>query len=151
MSRQRVVVVILAVLAVVATGYLSVTAQSQSISDGLRELPAPNIPEASRHGEFITKTEYDAAKDEYKDRKLIYFFHAEWCFTCKAVAADARANLGLIPADVVIVEVDFDTETELREKYQVTGTTTFVQIDDKGNKINLWQADNAQSMIAEIK
>jgi len=53
--------------------------------------------------------EYHKNIDKYKNRKLIYFFKTDWCFACKVVSADARANLNLIPSDVVFVELDFDT------------------------------------------
>jgi len=83
--------------------------------------------------------------------KLIYFFKTDWCFACKVVSADARANLNLIPSDVVFVELDFDTENELRERYQVTLQTTFVQVDKDGNKINMWRADNIKDALKGIK
>ena len=102
-------------------------------------------------GDFITKDEYHKNIDKYKNRKLIYFFKTDWCFACKVVSADARANLNLIPSNVVFVELDFDTENELRERYQVTVQTTFVQVDKDGNKINMWRADNIKDALRGIK
>ena len=102
-------------------------------------------------GDFITKDEYHKNIDKYKNRKLIYFFKTDWCFACKVVSADARANLNLIPSNVVFVELDFDTENELRERYQVTVQTTFVHVDKDGNKINMWRADNIKDALRGIK
>lgn len=75
---------------------------------------------------------YDGAIDETAGTKVL-FFHASWCPKCRALDADILANE--IPDDVTIFKVDFDTATELRQRYGVTLQTTIVYVDDDGDAL----------------
>jgi hypothetical protein len=56
-----------------------------------------------------------------------------------------------IPAGVTIIKTDFDSSTDLRQKYGVTTQYTFVQVDSNGNEIAQWSATNTDKAIAGIK
>ena len=73
-----------------------------------------------------------------KDGKVILFFRASWCPTCKAVDVDIRKNLSSLPKNVTILDVNYDTETALKQKYGVTYQHTFVQVDASGGQITKW-------------
>lgn len=75
---------------------------------------------------------YDGAIDETPGTKAL-FFHASWCPKCRALEADILANT--IPDDVTIFKVDFDTATDLRQRYGVTLQTTIVYVDDDGDAL----------------
>lgn len=78
---------------------------------------------------------------------VVLFFHASWCPTCRA--ADTAIQSGLSDADgLTILKTDYDTETELRQKYGVTTQHTFVQIDASGNEIAQWTGTNTVADIA---
>ena len=70
--------------------------------------------------------------------KVVLFFRAGWCPTCKALDADIRSHLKDIPADVTILDVDYDNSTALKQKYGVTYQHTLVQVDASGNQITKW-------------
>ena len=70
--------------------------------------------------------------------KVVLFFRAGWCPTCKALDADIRSHLKDIPADVTILDVDYDNSTVLKQKYGVTYQHTLVQVDASGNQITKW-------------
>ncbi len=70
--------------------------------------------------------------------KVILFFHAPWCPTCKAVNTDIGVNRVSIPAGVTILKVDYDSSTALKQKYGVTYQHTFVQVDAEGNMLKKW-------------
>jgi thiol-disulfide isomerase/thioredoxin len=70
--------------------------------------------------------------------KVVLFFRASWCPTCKTVDTDIRSKLSSIPKDVTILDVNYDTETALRQKYGVTYQHTFVQVDAEGNQLAKW-------------
>lgn len=72
------------------------------------------------------------------DGTVVLFFRASWCPTCKAADADIRAHLGVIPANVTILDVDYDTHADLKKKYGVTYQHTFVQVDAQGNALKKW-------------
>lgn len=81
--------------------------------------------------------------------KVVLFFHASWCPTCKALDSDLKAHLSDIPAGVTILDVDYDKSTELKQKYGVTTQHTLVQVDASGNLIAKWSGGNTLSTIVD--
>ncbi len=69
---------------------------------------------------------------------VVLFFKADWCPSCNVLDADITANLSDIPNDVTILDVDYDDNTDLREKYNVRTQHTMVQVDAEGNEIKTW-------------
>lgn len=72
------------------------------------------------------------------DGKVVLFFKASWCPTCKALDGNIKANLDKIPSDVTILEVDYDKYEDLKKKYNVTYQHTMVQVDSSGEMIKKW-------------
>ena len=70
--------------------------------------------------------------------KVVLFFKASWCPSCRALDADIKANMGAIPGGVTILEVDYDKSADLKQKYGVTMQHTLVQVDAQGNLITKW-------------
>lgn len=82
---------------------------------------------------------YDAAKlASAEDGDVVLFFRASWCPTCRALDADIRENMSDIPADVTILDVDYDEYSDLKQQYGVTTQHTLVQVDSEGNEIAKW-------------
>jgi len=77
--------------------------------------------------------------------KVVLFFRAGWCPTCKALDMDIRSHLNNIPADVTILDVNYDTSAALKQKYGVTYQHTLVQVDAQGNMITKWSGGLALS------
>lgn len=70
--------------------------------------------------------------------KVVLFFRASWCPTCKALDADIRAHLDQIPSNVLILDVDYDKYGDLKKQYTVVYQHTFVQVDANGKEITRW-------------
>jgi len=68
----------------------------------------------------------------------VLFFHAPWCQQCREM--EASINKDGLPSGVTVFKVDYDSNQSLRAKYGVTIQTTFVKVDDKGNKIESYVA-----------
>lgn len=84
--------------------------------------------------------------------KVVLFFKASWCPTCKAVDADIIAQAKSIPAGTHILIVDYDAAKDLKKKYAVTYQHTFVQVDAAGAMIKKWSGSpTLASLVAEIK
>ncbi len=89
-------------------------------------------------GVFISLADYQASAADYSGTKVVYFFSASWCSTCKFARDNFEASLNEIPADLTLVLVDFDDSQDLRVTYGVTIQHTFVQIDDDGGLVKKW-------------
>jgi len=101
-------------------------------------------------GQYVA---YDAAKLAFaKEGKVVLFFNASWCPTCKAIDADIKASLSDIPANTLIMSVDYDSSKDLKVKYGVTTQHTFVQVDADGNSLNKWVGgDTLEKVLSNIK
>lgn len=88
------------------------------------------------HGSYEAYSPEKIAKAA--DGKVVLFFRASWCPSCKTVDADIRAKAMSIPKGVVILDVNYDDSAALKTKYGVTYQHTFVQVDAKGNQLAKW-------------
>lgn len=70
--------------------------------------------------------------------RMVLFFRASWCPTCKALDSNLKANLNSIPEGITILDVDYDNSAELKKKYGVTYQHTLVEVDSKGNMLKKW-------------
>lgn len=68
----------------------------------------------------------------------VLFFHAPWCPQCREIEQSIKEDG--IPSGVSVIKVDYDSNQALRQQYAVTIQTTFVKIDDDGNKIESYVA-----------
>lgn len=87
--------------------------------------------------------------DNASDGDVVLFFHAAWCPTCRATDDDIAAREGEIPSDLTILKVDYDSSSDLIQKYGVTTQHTFVQVDSEGNEINQWSGSATLDDIVE--
>jgi thiol-disulfide isomerase/thioredoxin len=96
---------------------------------------------------------YDASKLAMaKDGKVVLFFKASWCPSCRTLDADIKASLADIPAGVTILEVDYDKYGDLKQKYAVTTQHTLVQVDASGSQIMKWSGGNTlESVVSKLK
>ena len=84
--------------------------------------------------------------------KVVLFFRASWCPSCRTLDADIRANLKSIPGNTTILDVNYDTATTLKQKHGVTYQHTPVQVDASGNQIAKWSGSPTLSdIVAKIK
>ncbi|MBY0539374.1 thioredoxin family protein [Patescibacteria group bacterium] len=112
--------------------------------------------EKTDEGAMMSAGSYEAYAPEKlakaQNGDVVLFFRAAWCPTCRALDADIRANLGAIPANVTILDVNYDDSTALKQKYGVTYQHTFVQVDANGNQIAKWtKSPTLASLVSNIK
>ena len=96
---------------------------------------------------------YDASKIAFaKDGKVVLFFRASWCPTCRALDANIKANLSQIPQNTLVLDVDYDKYTDLKKQYGVTYQHTLVQVDASGNMIAKWSGSEGLSeLLTQVK
>ncbi len=98
-------------------------------------------------------TAYDASKLAFaKEGKVVLFFRASWCPTCRALDADIKANRSQIAKNVLILDVDYDQSAELKKQYGVTYQHTLVQVDADGKMIAKWSgSEGLKALLSEVK
>lgn len=86
-----------------------------------------------------------------QEQNVVLFFRASWCPTCRALDADLKENRATLPSDLVILDVNYDTEAALKQKYGVTYQHTLVQVDAEGNLVKKWTGSmNVNALAAEV-
>ena len=88
----------------------------------------------------LTFTDLTTAGKHVKDGPTVLFFAASWCPDCRAMTKQLHDGMNPLSPDITLVVVDYDKYGDLKTKYGVTYQHTFVQIDEKGNKIAIWNA-----------
>lgn len=96
---------------------------------------------------------YDASKVAFaKEGKVVLFFRASWCPSCRALDSDIKANLSMIPKDVLILDVDYDTSAELKKRHGVTYQHTLVQVDAEGKQLAKWSGSaGLKELLMQVK
>ena len=127
----------LLVLISAAVIYVLVTPNNGTVAEEMTketttstEETAPPVQTDTQPGVYTDYSEEAIATT--KGIKLL-FFHASWCPQCRQIEASIQADG--IPTGVTVFKIDYDSNQKLRERYGVTLQTTFVKIDDDGNKI----------------
>ncbi|MBU1293063.1 thioredoxin family protein [Patescibacteria group bacterium] len=139
-------IAVVALIAIAGFAYASMNKSADvSVKDETSQTGEKDMSteEGMEKGEDMMKTGlYEAYAPEKlaraKEGDVVLFFHATWCPSCRGLNADIENNLEAIPANVSILKLDYDTETELKKKYGVTTQHTLVQVDAEGNLIKKW-------------
>lgn len=131
------------------------TAENSAGNMGETSVENP-VSENSPSSSTVTGGTYETYSVENLARantgKVVLFFRASWCPTCRAVDADIHANLNSIPDNVTILDVNYDNSTDLKRKYGVTYQHTFVQVDANGNQIAKWSGSpTLASLLGKVK
>lgn len=99
-----------------------------------------------KSGEYTT---YSPEAVKNAKWKIILFFYADWCPSCKATDKDILWKK--VPEDLTILKVNFDNSSELKQKYEVLSQTTFVQIDKDWKEITKWVWWDLEDIISSVK
>lgn len=114
----------------------------------------PSISQKSVSSEiapnYLKYSKNNLAKAKESGRPVLYFW-AVWCPTCKALDAELRSRGNELPSDVTILQVNFDTERELKNKYQIVIQHTLVQIDSDGNSVAKWIGGGIETIEQQLK
>jgi hypothetical protein len=100
----------------------------------------------SRPGEYLLYDPSQLAKAS--DGKVVLFFNAKWCSTCKQIDKDLKT--AKIPDNLTILSVDYDKNIAMRKKYQVPFENSYVQVDQNGTIVNSWSGSEDLAEIVAL-
>lgn len=106
----------------------------QDIQDTTSKTPT-NLQADNKPGIY---TDYESGKKYIGDtsKRVVLFFHASRCPTCKLAKKNILEEQDNIPSDLVILELDYDTQTALKEKHGVVAQTTYVFLNNDSTTKN---------------
>lgn len=108
----------------ILTGYIAQTGDNINTgSDEVTTTPLAGI-----------YTDYEWGKKYISDpsKKVVLFFHASRCPSCKQAEKDILKNKDMIDSNLIILKVDYDTATELKKQYSITSQTSYVLLNTDG-------------------
>lgn len=127
-------------------------AMDKDAKDGMKkdamEKDAMEKDSMNKGGEFVTYEQYMEHSDAamHHDGRTVLFFDASWCPDCQKLKNALRSEHDVIPADVTVVDVDYDSHNDLRKQYGVTMQHTFVEVDAQGNKVSSWSITDPSAL-----
>ena len=122
----------------------SAPSTSASASKAPQTAAAPAV--AEKDG-YVSLAAYEADKSAYAQGDVVLFFNASWCSTCQEANRNFDASEASWPNGLTVVKVDYDDNSELKQKYGVTVQHTFVQISPDGSAVNKWTGSNEVAQI----
>ena len=97
-----------------------------------QETPSDDAaPAAPTEGAYV---DYADGVIEQTAGAKVLFFHAPWCPQCRKL--DEELLSAGAPEGLTIFKVDYDSRSDLRQRYGVTLQTTVVFVDDTGAPIS---------------
>lgn len=154
MKRAWVIIIVIAVLVGGAIAFVLLS--DSDMSSSFRQETSNNSeqpgssqpatpPSGVSEGQYL---DYSADTVATTEGRKWLFFHAPWCPQCRALESDINSQG--VPDGVTIFKVDYDTSTQLKQKYGVTLQTTIVEVDDNGNEIAKFVAYDDPSVDAVV-
>lgn len=92
--------------------------------------------DAMTAGAYLTLDEYQNQMADRADTTVVYFFHADWCPSCRATE-ESLTTAG-VPDGLTVVKIDYDSATDLKREYGITQQHTFVQVGADGTQLAKW-------------
>lgn len=125
------------------TSVLQVTESSLNASADLFAFKAPNgakevVASFSKPGEFTNDFWGALAFAKANNKILMVDFMASWCGPCKMMDAEVfhSAKFKEVSKDFVLVKVDVDVQTDVRDKYGITAMPTVKFIRGDGSVLH---------------
>ncbi len=98
---------------------------------------------------FIPYEDLERAMMLAQEKPTVLFFNASWCPTCRTAREDFIAESDRL-SGVNLVIVDYDNSDELQAKYGVTYQHTFVQIDENGEAVAIWNGGATDQLLSSV-
>jgi thioredoxin 1 len=118
------------------TSGAAATSGSTAASSPSGSVSAGTAAAAARPGEYVEYQAYSADPAAHQNTDVVLFFHAPWCPDCRATESSITKDG--VPAGLTVVKVDFDSMTDLKQKYGITQQHTFVKVDAQGGLLGKW-------------
>jgi thioredoxin 1 len=148
---KRIYTVFLMMLLLAASGHAQ---DSMSSTEGSKDAGAMMMettpgPAMMSSGGKVVFTSLDEARALAAVGPTVLFFNANWCPTCRAEIRQIDARFSEL-GTITVVVVDYDSNAKLRKSYGVTYQHTYVQINEDGEKLALWNGGGIEGILKNV-
>jgi thiol-disulfide isomerase/thioredoxin len=98
----------------------------------MKKEESPKMENAMKSHGYMDYSSELASSAMKSGQTVVLFFAASWCPSCKALDKTIQADLGSIPADTLVLKVDYDNSTDLKKQYGVVTQHTTVVLNTDG-------------------
>jgi thiol-disulfide isomerase/thioredoxin len=127
-----------------ASGYAQETMDSGTMM--MEKAPGPAMMSS---GGKVMFTSLEEARTLAAAGPTVLFFNADWCPLCRTDMRQIDERLTEL-GNITVVVVDYDRNAKLRKKYGVTYQHTYVQINDDGQKLALWNGGGVDGILSNV-
>lgn len=147
MERGKTIAILVVFLIVIVGGVFLVQPKNKNDTIDTKPIQDSSLEVATN---YVKYSEDNLAKAKINGRPVLYFW-ASWCPTCKMLDEELRGRGSELPSNVTILQVNYDTEKELKQKYQIVQQHTLVQIDNEGKEVSKWIGGGIDTVKQQLK
>lgn len=140
------------ILVVLVSSPLLARGQQEASPEPENTMMMVQDPEAqmSSAAPFIDYQDLEQAMLIAAEAPTVLFFHASWCPTCRSAREEFTQRKDELKS-VNLILVDYDDSDELQKKYGVTYQHTFVQIDQSGEALAIWNGGATDELLEKLQ
>ncbi len=110
--------------------------REQTISEDITAIPTTFVKNGEINKKYLDYSQENISLAE--NHQVLLLFMADWCVSCKQLDIDILNNISTIPDEILILKVNYESDTQTKDKYQVDTPHTVVLIDNQGNELKRW-------------
>ncbi|MEX0895859.1 MAG: thioredoxin family protein [Patescibacteria group bacterium] len=86
-----------------------------------------------------------------QENTVVLYFWAPWCSTCSTLDHDLQDGIAQVPDDITLLRVNYDEETELKQRFNVVTQHTFVQLTANNEPITVWVGGEIEELVENLE
>lgn len=99
---------------------------------------------------YIDYSSANLSAAQEKGHAVLFFAATIWCETCSALDQEISERIRDIPSDLTILKVDFDRNTELKNRYSVAYQHTLILLDQEGKILHRWIGGGLDELLLQV-
>lgn len=153
------IIVVILIVAVLLYSQYTNKSKETTIEEGNIEEQVDTSQTEEMKVDYLTEIKKNSNYKNYSDEilssnqssSIVLFFTANWCLSCSELEIDIVNNHKNIPSNLLILNVDYDNNKELTEKYKVDVPHTLIVLDNTSKEVNRFQGTpNLEELLQKL-
>ena len=108
-------------------------------------------PASETHGYYMDYSDQALAVAKANNIKIVLFFYSDSFAPCKNADTNLQKDPEKIPAQTVVLRVDWTTQAAVAKKYGAIAPLEFIQIDNNDKVLASWLSDDLSLLAKNMK